>query len=246
MIAGALASACMVAGALTQVASAHGSGAAVPRTATAPAAVPAVLPAVAARDCGPVTTTPPPPPTSLPGHVETLSVGGHTVYVDVPGAYPALPATRFPVVYFLHGSPGAAADWLGAGSSLPSILDNLYLHGQLMPVIAVFPDGQGVVEDDSWWGDTAIGDSVESWLTGQLVPAVDTRYRTMGAGHRGIAGLSAGGFGAVNISIHHPGMFSWTASYSGVFTAPADLFGAAAAANSPEITAAALPATART
>jgi enterochelin esterase-like enzyme len=243
-VASAVAAACVIAAAVIQVAGARGTGAAAPGPASL--AVPAVRPAVGARDCAPVTTTPTPPPASLPGHVDSLTLGGHTVLVDVPGAYAVLPATRFPVVYFLHGSPGAAADWLGSGSGLPTILDHLDANGQLMPVIAVFPDGQGVTGDGSWWGDTALGDRVESWLTDQLVPAVDTRYRTMGARYRGIAGVSAGGFGAVNIAIRHPGMFDWTASYSGVFTAPADLFGAAAASNSPEITAAALPATART
>jgi enterochelin esterase-like enzyme len=234
----------MVTGALTSVVSARGSGATARHATTA--AAPTVMPAATEHGCTPVSIIPPPPPASLPGHVESLAVGGHSVIVDVPGAYAVLPTTQFPVVYFLHGSPGAAADWLGAGSSLPIILDNLSSNGQLMPVIAVFPDDQGVTADDSWWGDTALGDAVESWLVGQLVPTIDARYRTLGAHYRGIAGLSAGGFGAVNISTHHPGMFSWVASYSGVFTAPADLFGGAAAANSPQITVASLPVTART
>jgi enterochelin esterase-like enzyme len=246
----ALAAAFIGAGLVTTVVRARGgapasaAGAVVeaPAIVEAPAAL---LPANADHDCGPVTTTPPPPPQSLPGHIESLDVGGHAVLVDVPGAYAVLPATRFPVVYFLHGSPGAAADWIGSGSSLPIILDNLYRNGQLMPMIAVFPDDQGITADDSWWGDDAIGDAVESWLVGDLVPTVDTRYRTMGAPYRGIAGLSAGGFGAVNISIHHPGLFSWVASYSGVFSAPEDLFGSASAENSPQLTVAAVPAAGR-
>jgi enterochelin esterase-like enzyme len=243
--AGVLAAAWIVTGALTSVVNARGSAtAARPRTAAAAPA--AVMPAATVRGCTPVDITPPPPPASLPGHVESFALGGHSVIVDVPGAYAVLPTTQFPVVYFLHGSPGAAADWLGAGSKLPIILDNLYANGQLMPMIAVFPDDQGVTSDDSWWGDTSVGDAVESWLAGQLVPTVDARYRTMGARHRGIAGLSAGGFGAVNISTHHPGMFSWVASYSGVFTAPGELFGGTAAANSPQITVASLPVAART
>src|SRR5438270_360399 len=38
-----------------------------------------------------------------------------------------------------------------------------------------------------------------------------------------------------------PGLFSWVASYSGVFMAPTNLVGAQSTANSPEITAPALP-----
>ena len=242
--------ACIGGAALGSVTAARGTGRAAtaqPQIVEGPAilAAPAAAPVSISHDCSPIATTPPPPPQSLSGHIETLSVGGHTVLADIPGAYAALPATRFPVVYFLHGTPGNASDWLGAGSSLPIILDNLYRNGQLMPMIAVFPDDQGVISDDSWWGDDAIGDAVESWLVGDLVPSIDARYRTLGASHRGIAGLSAGGFGAVNISLHHPGTFSWVASYSGVFTAPEDIFGAASAANSPQLTVANLPAAQR-
>ena len=52
--------------------------------------------------------------------------------------------------------------------------------GQLPPVIAVFPDDQGVVSDDSWWGDTPLGDTVETWLVNTLVPTIDAQYRTLG------------------------------------------------------------------
>jgi enterochelin esterase-like enzyme len=86
---------------------------------------------------------------------------------------------------------------------------------------------------------------VERWLTTQVVPGLDSRYRTLGAHYRGIAGLSAGGFGAVNISIHHPDLFRWAASYSGYFTARTDIFGSLAPANSPDQTASRLAAALR-
>jgi enterochelin esterase-like enzyme len=190
--------------------------------------------------------TNPSAPTWRPGHIESFSLGERAVLAYVPGAYDALSGAQFPVVYFLHGTPGSATDWFGPDSNLPAILDDMIAQHRLPPLIAVFPDGQGVTADDSWWGDDAIGDTVETWFVTTLVPGVDARYRTLGAAHRGIAGLSAGGFGAVNISIHHPGMFSWVASYSGVFSAPEDIFGSGAAGNSPQLTAASLPAAERT
>jgi enterochelin esterase-like enzyme len=239
-------------------------------TSTATPAVTATTPAVAASPAvtaGPATTAAPaarpavatPAATAAPalagciptaadglaGHIEQLSVGGHTVDVDVPGAYAALSTQRFPVVYFLHGSTGSGADWLGSGSTLPTILDGLTATNVLMPMIAVYPDGDAATPDGNYWGDDSVGDQDESWLVDQLIPAIDARYRTLGARYRGIAGLSSGGFGAVNISIHHPGMFSWVASYSGVFTAPGTLFGAGAAANSPQLTVAGVPASQR-
>lgn len=181
---------------------------------------------------------------SLPGHTVTSTLDGHAVIVYVPGAYAALPTTSFPVVYFLHGSPGTAEGWM-TGGDMESLLDGLIAGGQLSPIIAVFPDDQGAVSDDSYWGNTPLGDTVETWFLNTLIPNIDTTYRTLGAQYRGIAGLSAGGFGAVNLAIQNPGVFSWVASYSGVFTGPDRLFGALSAANSPQLTISALPAAER-
>ncbi len=215
-----------------------------PTPTAAPTAAPAIATAAAtaapaSAGCIPTTAD------GLAGHIDQISVGGHTVHVDVPGADAALPTQGFPVVYFLHGSTGSGADWLGSGSSLPTILNGLTATNVLMPMIAVYPDGDAVTADGNYWGNDAVGDQDETWLVDQLIPAIDARYRTLGARYRGIAGLSSGGFGALNISIHHPGTFSWVASYSGVFTAPGALFGAGAAANSPQLTVAGLPASER-
>jgi len=103
------------------------------------------------------------------------------------------------------------------------------------------PDGNGSLSADSEWGNTARGDRVEDWLVHNVLPAVDAGYRTRGARYRGVAGLSSGGFGALNLAIHHPDSFRWAASYSGFLLARQDIFGAAWRANSPLLTAAAVP-----
>jgi enterochelin esterase-like enzyme len=176
-----------------------------------------------------------------PGRLDTLSLHGHTVLLYVPAAADALPEIRLPVVYFLHGAPGAARMWIDGGQ-MPALLDRLISAGQLPPLIAVFPDEQGRAFGDSWWGNTALGDGVEAWLMSDLVPTIDDRYCTLGPRYRGIAGFSAGGFGAVNLAIHELGLFSWAAGYSGVYTAPREIFGPAANANSPQLTASSVPA----
>ncbi len=187
--------------------------------------------------------TPAAPPQHRAGvsNIDALWIGGRQVNVYVPAAYDTSPGRAFPVLYFLHGYPGNAGQWTGSGAQLPGVLDQLIASGEMPPVIAVQPDGNGQALNDAEWGDDARGDHVERWLTAQVLPEVDGRYRTLGARHRGIAGLSAGGFGAVNIAIHHPDLFRWAASYSGYFTARPDIFGGLAAANSPDQTAAKLP-----
>jgi S-formylglutathione hydrolase FrmB len=107
------------------------------------------------------------------------------------------------------------------------------------------PDGNGHASGDSEWGNTVKGDVVETWLIGQLVPQIDHQYRTLGAPFRGVAGLSSGGFGAVNLALRHPDVFRWAASYSGFFQARRDIFGPAMAANSPALVAPQLPQVAR-
>ena len=73
-------------------------------------------------------------------------------------------------------------------------------------------------------------------------PASHVRRPTVAVLGAGIAGLSAGGFGAVNIAVHHPELFSWAASYSGYFGARRDVFkGLAGPANSPALTVTHLP-----
>jgi enterochelin esterase-like enzyme len=169
------------------------------------------------------------------GHLVTLVIGGREVDVYLPAAYDAEPSTSFPVVYFLHGYPGTETQWL-TGGQLPGVLDQLISTRTVPPLIAVLPNGTGQSGGDAEWGDTAAGDTVEQWLTGQVIPAIDARYRTLGARYRGVAGLSAGGFGAVNLATRHPDLFGWAASYSGYFTARQDIFGDQARANSPAAT----------
>jgi enterochelin esterase-like enzyme len=169
------------------------------------------------------------------GHVDTLTVDGRTTLVYVPGDYALETSRAFPVVYFLHGYPGNADQWVGVGAQLPQVLDQLIANGVLPPLLAVMPDGNGRALSDAEWGDTARGDRVEDWLVGAVIPAIDGRYRTLGPLYRGIGGLSAGGFGAVNLSLRHPDLFRWAASYSGYFTARQNVFGAATAVNSPAV-----------
>ncbi len=208
-----------------------------------PGAVPATAALAIAPHCSSSTSAGPFVAEAAGGHLDGFSVDGRRVLAYVPAVASGSPASRLAVAYFLHGSPGAAPDWTGSGARLPELLDRLEALGQLPPLIAVFPDGNSA--GGAWWGDTVDGANLESWFVGRLLPTVDRRFPTLGAGARGIAGVSAGGFGALNLALRHPGAFSWVASYSAVFTAPADLFGHVAAANSPALTVAAVPATRR-
>jgi enterochelin esterase-like enzyme len=179
-----------------------------------------------------------------PGRLERLELGGHHVNVYLPGAYAAARDHRFAVVYFLHGFPGGPEQWV-QGAQLVGVLDHLIASAQVPPLIAVLPDGNGRILGDSEWGNTVKGDGIETWLVDQLVQQIDHQYRTLGARYRGVAGLSAGGFGALNLAARHPEVFRWAASYSGYVLGRADLFSAQAASNSPLLGLPLLPAAQR-
>jgi enterochelin esterase-like enzyme len=159
----------------------------------------------------------------LPGFapVQTGPAGGRVLQGTFPGtARPGLvylppgfdPAKRYPVAYLLHGMPGSPSEYL-AGTGFLATADEGISAGTLRPFIAVMPAaGPRPQYDGEWAGPW------ETALVGDVVPWVDAQLPTEAdAGGRTIAGLSAGGFGAVDIALRHPGLFGRVESWSGYF-----------------------------
>ena len=95
--------------------------------------------------------------------------------------------------------------------------DILAAKGIAQPAILVMPFGStGTFTDKEWANGTRRGEAWETFLARDVVRAVDARYRTIptGAG-RALAGLSEGGYGSLNIGLHHPGEFHVLESWSG-------------------------------
>jgi len=179
-------------------------------------------------------------------HSDALGVDKR-VAVYLPPSYGSDASRRFPVIVYLHGLFGSETDWLSKGG-LDAVADSLAGAGR-GEAILVMPDG-----DDGWWTDWAVEGSYsvctdtlrtedptrycirnhryEDWVTRDLVAFVDSHYRTHAdRAHRGIAGLSMGGVGALTLALRHPDLFTAAMSHSGVvsvllddsnpFTAPA-------------------------
>jgi S-formylglutathione hydrolase FrmB len=152
--------------------------------------------------------------------------------IYLPPSYATAETRRYPVVYLLHGAWGSEDDWVQKGG-IDVVMDSL-IAGGMPEMIVVMPDG-----DDGFYTDwappyrretcplrTDLRESAErycvrspsydDYIARDLVRQTDNTYRTLaGARHRGIAGLSMGGFGALALAAEYPDLWSAAASHSG-------------------------------
>ena len=121
---------------------------------------------------------------------------------------------RYPVVYFLHGLPAAA----GAHEDVAWLAGALRRAGR--PAILVAPQGARAGDSDPEYLDWGPGRNWETYVAQEVPRQIDARFRTIRSrSGRALIGLSAGGYGAAIVGIHHLGTFSVLESWSGYFHA---------------------------
>jgi enterochelin esterase-like enzyme len=151
-------------------------------------------------------------------YVRSSALGGRRQPVDVylPPAYAADPHVRYPVFYLLHGFPGRPGAFFQT-VRLGIVEDILLAKDRVRPMILVAPFGStGTFTDEEWANGIRPHEAWETFVARDLVRAVDRRYRTIRSGsERVLGGLSEGGYGALNIGLHHPGEFRVLESWSG-------------------------------
>jgi enterochelin esterase-like enzyme len=150
--------------------------------------------------------------------VTSPALGGRRQPVNIflPPGYRTHPHRHYPVLYLLHGFPGRPAAFL-ATVRMGVVQDELVALHRARPMILVMPFGStGSFTDKEWANGVRPDENWETFLARDVVRAIDARYRTIRSGQsRGIAGLSEGGYAALNIAIHHPGEFRVVESWSG-------------------------------
>jgi enterochelin esterase-like enzyme len=144
-------------------------------------------------------------------HSETLPSAalGHTMryVIYLPDGYES-GQKHYPVLYLLHGAGGDERAWEDKGH-IREKADHLIANGTIPPAIIVMPGCPAC-----WWVDGA-KEHAETAFWSDLVPAIDMRYRTIEArGGRLIAGLSAGGYGAVRFALRYPDRVAAVAALS--------------------------------
>jgi S-formylglutathione hydrolase FrmB len=124
------------------------------------------------------------------------------VVVHLPPSYEESGTGRYPVLYFLHDGQGDERTLLRRG--IAARLLSEMRSGALPEFLIVSPRGV-----DSWFVDSYDGRSrYERFLTEDLVPFVDGKYRTTPERRaRLAAGISMGGYGAIHLALLHPELF---------------------------------------
>jgi len=151
-------------------------------------------------------------------YVKSPALGGRRQPVDVylPPGYDIAKGERYPVFYLLHGVPGRPGAFLQT-VRMGVVEDVLLARHTARPMILVMPFGStGSFTDKEWANGARPHENWETFVARDLVDAVDHHYRTIRSGDgRVLGGLSEGGYGALNIGLHHPGEFRVLESWSG-------------------------------
>src|SRR5690349_904964 len=150
--------------------------------------------------------------------VASAALGGRSqdVYVYLPPGYAAHPRRRYPVLYLLHGFPGRPLAFL-LTVRMGVVEDELVARHEAQPLILVMPFGStGTFTDKEWANGLGAYEGWGTFVTRDVVHAIDSRYRTIRTrAARGIGGLSEGGYGAINLALQEPREFSLVESWSG-------------------------------
>jgi S-formylglutathione hydrolase FrmB len=127
-------------------------------------------------------------------------------------------AQRVPSVYVIQGYSGQVDMWLGRSAFEPTVierLDALFAGGDCPPAVVVFVDAWTSLGGSQFLNSPATGPYMD-YLCDEIVPFVDERYPTLpGREHRGIAGKSSGGYGAMVVPMLRPDVFGALASHAG-------------------------------
>ena len=127
------------------------------------------------------------------------------------------PATKYPVLYLLHGIGGDETEWQRF-TQPENVLDNLIAEGNAVPMIVVFPNGRAQKNDraeGNVFAHAAAFANFEGDLLNDVIPTIEGRYSTRTEReHRALAGLSMGGGQTLNFGLTHLDRFAWIGAFS--------------------------------
>ena len=138
--------------------------------------------------------------------IDSPAVGIRTVRLLVPASFETQTTRRWPVLYLLHGATGSHSDWM-------EYTDVEALTNATDLIIAM-PDGGEFGFYSDWWNGGSGGMPMwETFHTMELPQLLERNWHA--SDKRVVAGLSMGGYGALEYAARFPGTYLAAASYSG-------------------------------
>ncbi len=132
---------------------------------------------------------------------------------------------HYPTLYLLHGSPGGYKDMFAAAKA-DSSADSLILAKKTPELIMILPDGNAQEQPSEWGNSYDHSQLLENYIADELVKYVDQKFRTLAQpADRAIGGISMGGFGSMNIAVHHPDVFGTVIALGGYYQADGSVWG---------------------
>jgi hypothetical protein len=137
------------------------------------------------------------------------------LWVYVP---PGAEETPLPSLYLIQGMTGQLDMWRNRSAfrpTVPELVDRLFAEEGCPPALVVFVDAWTSYGGSQFVDSPGTGD-YHTYLCDEVVPFVDAHYRTLdGPAHRGIAGKSSGGYGAMITPMLRPDLFGGLATHAG-------------------------------
>jgi len=143
---------------------------------------------------------------SLPSKILARSV---PYCVVLPASFDADKTRRFSILYFLHGLGDNEQFFVHSGAW--NLAEDTRERGELKDFLIATPDGYASFYINSRDGKQRY----EDFLLEEFFPFIENRYRVAaGRGHRAIAGISMGGYGALHLAFRHPQLFVSVSAHS--------------------------------
>ena len=129
--------------------------------------------------------------------------------VMLPPSYESDKTKKYPVLYFLHGLGESEQTLLSSGGW--GLIEDLRQQHKVGDFLMVAPEGCG-----SFFINAAgKGERYSDFLLSEFLPYIETHFRiARDRVHRGVTGLSMGGFGALRIAFAHTELFGSVSAQS--------------------------------
>lgn len=140
------------------------------------------------------------------------------LWVYLPPGYEQETSRRYPTIYQIQGLTGQLDMWRNRApfrKNFPELADELFAKGEIPPCIVVWVDCWTSLGGSQFLDSPATG-RYHTYLCDEIVPWVDSHYRTLAQReHRGIAGKSSGGYGAMITPMLRPDLWGGLATHAG-------------------------------